>query len=275
MPAYLLIAFSPIVGYKRNQVSQKKPSFFKLPTVDQKSSTPHSMNQDEHIFNSQLRIYRKILVNNYMEHHQFYQSLHDFLVNNFSQPFSLLELGCGDASFMSRALLRTQVNSYTGVDLSNLSLQNAAKNMQIINCEQNFIQANLLEIIPNLEEKNQLFDGIFTGFVLHHLSFEQKAGVFEKISKLLTKNGIFLFMDVMRKTNETREQYLQKYLNYVGSWQQLNPEEMNLVKNHIISSDFPETEATIYNFAQDNFQKTEELYKDNVDTARFLVFYKS
>jgi hypothetical protein len=53
-----------------------------------------------------------------MEHREIYGVLHKLLTDYLPTPFSLLELGCGDASLTVQALLNTTVASYTGIDLS-------------------------------------------------------------------------------------------------------------------------------------------------------------
>ncbi|MBW4636573.1 MAG: class I SAM-dependent methyltransferase [Iphinoe sp. HA4291-MV1] len=74
-------------------------------------------------FNTQWKLYQKILSNNYMKHREIYGVLHKFLVSYFQKPFSLLDLGCGDASFAVQALLNTTITFYTGIDLSKSDLE--------------------------------------------------------------------------------------------------------------------------------------------------------
>ncbi len=47
-------------------------------------------------------IYRKVLINNYMHHQEIYQAVKDLLAEQWqNRPFKLLELGCGDGSFLA------------------------------------------------------------------------------------------------------------------------------------------------------------------------------
>ena len=70
--------------------------------------------QSNEFFNQQWSIYQKILSNNYMSHRECYALLHRFLVGYFHKPYSLLDLGCGDASFTVRSLLDTPIVAYKG-----------------------------------------------------------------------------------------------------------------------------------------------------------------
>ncbi|MBS9395755.1 MAG: class I SAM-dependent methyltransferase [Dolichospermum sp. LBC05a] len=74
--------------------------------------------QSDNYFKKNWEIYQKVLANNCMEHREIYGVLHKLLTDYLPAPFSLLELGCGDASSSVQALLNTTVASYTGIDLS-------------------------------------------------------------------------------------------------------------------------------------------------------------
>ena len=78
----------------------------------------NSSDPSNEFFNEQWELYQKVLSNNYMGHREIYNVLHEFLVNYYNKPFKMLDLGCGDASFSSQALLDTKINSYCGIDLS-------------------------------------------------------------------------------------------------------------------------------------------------------------
>ncbi|MDY7013154.1 MAG: ubiquinone biosynthesis protein UbiE, partial [Cyanobacteriota bacterium] len=67
------------------------------------SSKELSISSNE-FFNQQWQLYQKILFNNYMGHQEIYGVLHELLINDLKKPFSLLDLGCGDASFTAQAL---------------------------------------------------------------------------------------------------------------------------------------------------------------------------
>ncbi|NER49614.1 MAG: methyltransferase domain-containing protein [Symploca sp. SIO1B1] len=239
-----------------------------------KSREPSSYSNE--LFNEQWQLYQKILLNSYMKHQEIYGILHQWLVNNFQKPFSMLELGCGDASFTAQALSNTTIASYQGIDLSEAALLIAQSNMEPLPCRATFTQGELSEYVVELVQKQQEnFDLILSSFALHHLSFEQKDFVMGKLLHLLKNGGIFLLIDVFRSENEKREDYLKRYLEDVHkNWSQLTHQEYSLVEEHIRKSDFPETQSIFYSLAtKHGFTRKECLYHDTLDTTQMLCFY--
>lgn len=229
------------------------------------------------LFNNQWEVYEKILNNNYMEHRQFGESLNKFLASYFQRGFSMLDLGCGDASFTSTALLNTTISEYTGIDLSKSALDIARSNMAVIDCDRNFLQGNFLELIPELVLTNEdRFDVVLMSFSLHHLGIEEKEIVIHKIWDILQPNGVFILIDIVSQDNEDREAYIKRYLEGVrNNWSELAPEEYVMVEKHISTNDFPETQKTIYKLAKKHdFTQVENLWIDSANTAQSLCLYK-
>ena len=232
---------------------------------------------DNQFFNQKWQIYQKVLQGNYMEHRQLYNVVHQFLLTYFSAPFKLLELGCGDATFTAQALLDTKVSAYTGIDLSPEALAIAQEKMRSIPIKQTFLQGNLVELVPQLlAQQKQNFELIFSSYVLHHLNLKDKELIMEQIYHLLSDNGIFLLIDTVLPPQENRETFLSRYLNNVRqNWSTINPQEYLAIEEHMTSSDFPETQATLYSFAQQHgFDRCECLAQDSLNTAQLLCFYK-
>jgi cyclopropane fatty-acyl-phospholipid synthase-like methyltransferase len=240
-------------------------------------TTENSLNYSNEIFNSQWELYQKILNNNYMEHKEFYGILHNFIINYFQKPFTMLELGCGDASFSVQALLNSSITAYSGIDLSNTALEIANNNMALIDCEKNFTLGNFSTVISEISEnKEKKFDLILASFTLHHLTLEEKESIIGKLGHLLNEDGVFILIDITRKEKENREDYLKRYLNNINQhWSILKPEEISMVDEHISSSDFPETEETLFKIGRHyNFSSFECLYSDSCDTSKLLCFYR-
>jgi ubiquinone/menaquinone biosynthesis C-methylase UbiE len=235
----------------------------------------NSFEDTEQFFNQQWDLYQKVLAHNYMGHQELYAVLHQFLVSQYSTPFRMLDLGCGDASFSAQALVGTQLEAYWGVDLSESALELAHSNMAKLPGEKSFMQDNLLDWV--LEKgQSQNFDVILTSFALHHLSLEQKDALLAQLPQLLKTGGVFLLIDVMRQPNEARSAYIDRYLDNVRQfWSWLTPQEVARVEEHISSSDFPETQETFYALAQKHrFSRVDCLYRDPLDTAQLLCFHK-
>ena len=98
-----------------------------------------SSKQSNDFFDKQWCIYQKILNNNYMSHRECYDKLHRFLVGYFHKPYSLLDLGCGDASFTASGLSHTPIAAYKGIDLSETALEIAKNNLSELPCQKTFL----------------------------------------------------------------------------------------------------------------------------------------
>ncbi|KAB8319024.1 class I SAM-dependent methyltransferase [Tolypothrix campylonemoides VB511288] len=239
--------------------------------------TEDELFRPKEFFNQQWKTYQKVLNNNYMGHREIYSHLHELLVNYFQKPFTMLELGCGDASLTSQALLNTHIASYKGIDLSIPALEIAKQNITIVQCNATFTQGDFCELVAELAQSQQnTFDAIFMSFALHHLHLEQKDDFIGQLKPLLTPDGVFILIDIVRQEEEDRETYIKRYLEGVQKhWSLLTPEEYLMVENHITSSDFPETRSTFQEISQKHgFTRIDCLYHDPLDTTQLLCFYQ-
>ncbi len=233
-------------------------------------------------FNNQWEVYQKICSHNYMEHRQFCETLKTFLTSYFQKGFSMLDLGCGDASFTSYALLNTKISSYTGIDLSLAALDIANTNMTRLGLRHlkdylSLIQGDFLEVIPELALNNDnRFDVVLMCFSLHHLSLEEKEIILHNIWNLLRPNGVFILIDIFSQEDEDRDNYIKRYLDTVqNNWSELTPEEYAMVEKHISTNDFPESQKTIYGLAKKHdFPQIENLWINSANTAQSLCLYK-
>ena len=245
------------------------------PTRSEDTGSSHSPSNT--FFDKQWVIYQKVLKNNYMGHREIYAILHKFFSQYFHSPFSMLDLGCGDANYIARSLLNTKIAAYTGIDLSNSALTIAQENMMTLQCKKIFRRKDLYEVVNDpLENKNQKFDVIFASFALHHLTLRQKDIATHCIYQLLNDNGVFVLVDVVRQKGESRDTYLNRYLKDVRQrWSSLTSEEYTLIEEHITSNDLPETRETLQSLARKHgFAEKECLYIDALSTTQLLVFYK-
>jgi ubiquinone/menaquinone biosynthesis C-methylase UbiE len=233
---------------------------------------------DNTFFEQQWRIYQKILESDYMGHRAIYSILQQFWVKHFSRPFSLLELGCGDASFTCRSLSVAPVARDHGIDRSEEALRMARANTARLSCSKCFSQGDLLDLIRELSRvEEEGFDAIMTSFVLHHFSSDQKAEIIARLATLLKMKGVVLLIDVMRAEDEDRDTYLSRYLADVRQrWSRLSQAEYALVEEHISENDFPETRETLCAFARRyGFDRTACIYQDALNTTQFLVFHRA
>ena len=187
----------------------------------------------------------------------------------------MLDLGCGDACFTSKALLNTNVALYHGIDLSTPALEIAKENMVIIQCDTTFTEGDFSQLLFELgQDKENKFDVILISFALHHLHLGEK-DYFGQLKSLLASDGVFVLIDIVLKAQEDRESYIRRYLDGVQKyWSLLSPQEYSMVDNHISSSDFPETQQILQEISQKSgFSRIDCLYKDPLDTTQLLCFY--
>jgi SAM-dependent methyltransferase len=68
------------------------------------------------------------------------------------------------------------------------------------------------------------FDVIFSGFAVHHLDAAAKQELFHACAAKLAPGGRFILVDVVREEGQTREQYLEGYLNFMRTqWTAVRP----------------------------------------------------
>ena len=189
-------------------------------------------------------VYDQVLDYNYMHHDDIYRDVQGFLADRYeNRPFSLLDLGCGSARHLARALKGRSISHYIGYDLSDVALAHASGNLNGLGCPVELHQGELLE---GLRASGEEFDVIFTSFALHHLATAEKEMFFQSAYARLRKDGIPLLIDTMREEGEERPVYLDRYCAWLRSnCGTLSPVALDLLCAHIRSCDFPETALTL------------------------------
>lgn len=197
-------------------------------------------------FFDQKSAYGKIVKNNYMYHREMFQYLKIHLYERFhrqNKSFNLLDLGCGNAYYMSKTLEESKIEFYRGIDLSQESLDEAKVNIEKLDCDYELEKQDLnsdLEILFDLDQRK--YDVIWSSFFLHHLSNEKKELFFKFCKNALKPQGALLLVDGMRENYESREDTLEKFFKLVDEkWLNLSTEDRALIYEHVTSSDFPST----------------------------------
>jgi SAM-dependent methyltransferase len=210
-------------------------------------------------FRNSWQIYQEVLRHNYMEHREIYEGVSQYITEHYPRPFSLLELGCGDASRSSETLHGTPIKAYTGVDLAPTGLELAAENLSSLNCPIELIQGEMREF---LENSTSTYDLILISFALHHLTAVDKQKLLGQCWQHLASGGTMLLIDVFRHPRETRAQYLTRCGDYIRTqWQELSLADIDSIIGHIENSDFPESEEAVRVWAGEiGFDRVESLY---------------
>lgn len=231
------------------------------------------LNQDLKWFSERWNVYKNLIRNNYLYHYDIHSCLHKILAGHFSPtPFSLLDLGCGDASFIANTLKGTTVSRYYGIDLSEVALNEGEKNLKESGFKSTLLCGNVAESIVRLQGD---FDAIVCGYSLHHLTIQEKDAVFSHCRRVLRDGGLLLIYDIIRKRNEPRDEYLERYWNISERfWTRISKEEMAIIKAHALESDFPEDADYFLNQARKyGFKRVETFYQDVHETAALMCLY--
>lgn len=215
-------------------------------------------------------MYQQVIRYNYMEHAEVQQIIHRCLKHRYESSFSMLDLGCGDASFSANLLTNLPIHAYTGVDIAKNALELAHSSLQVLNCPVTLVQQDLLKFLASHGAK---FDVILSAFSIHHLSSEQKQLFLYHAKQRLNPGGILLFLDVFRKEEESRARYLQRYSENIRKyWVDLIPEYQKLLIEHIVDSDRPECESSVREWCKvAGFRIVELLYQGGRDTQKLLI----
>jgi SAM-dependent methyltransferase len=193
-------------------------------------------------------VYDQILDHNYMHHDEIFRDIGRFFAKRFdNRSFTLLDLGCGSARHLARALKGRSIGRYIGYDLSGVALAHAARNLNGLGCP---VELHRGELLQGLRAAGEEFDVIFTSFALHHLANAEKKMFFQSAYGRLCKNGILLLIDTMREEGEERPVYLDRYCAWLRSrCETLAPAALDLLCDHVRGNDFPETTATLSTMA--------------------------
>jgi SAM-dependent methyltransferase len=182
--------------------------------------------------------YKKVVDKDFMFHRALSLEVERGLRTRFGdRSYSLLDLGCGDASVFASILRRFPPRSYKGVDLSDTALALAAANLDALPCPVELAHGDMLSALDG----GAAYDAIHSSFVLHHLSSEEKAEFFLRAAHALAPGGLMLLVDTVREEDETRDDYLRHYLGWIDSdWDGLSSVEKKAIFEHISSSDWPD-----------------------------------
>ncbi len=193
---------------------------------------------DNGFFVDSWAVYKKLVAENYMFHREIYAKLKAWLAGR-GQPFSLLDLGCGDAANLAGIARDLPVSRYCGVDLSEVALELAAQNLHGLNCPIALCRSDMLAY---LESGTTPYDVIFTSFAFHHLNPDEMQRFLAACRHRLSPGGQLVLVDVIRDEGQPLKDYLDAFCEAMRhDWVRLNPEELSHTIRHVRESDRPAT----------------------------------
>jgi trans-aconitate methyltransferase len=205
------------------------------------------------LFTQQWASYRAVVEHDLMEHQAVAAAtaaaLESWLAARGDQAAAprLLDLGCGDLALLAPLLRRLPLASYTGLDLSAQVLPLAQKALGEVPYPCQWVEADLLAWAgAPAGGSEECFEIIHSAFAIHHLSDSEKPRLLDNLRHRIAPGGLFLWVDVFREPGESRDAYVQRYLERIASsWQPLSAEQQQHVGQHLASCDIPADRAAI------------------------------
>jgi SAM-dependent methyltransferase len=210
------------------------------------------------------KVFQLARAHNYLRHRETHRTLRRFLQSRFPGPFTVLDLGCGDAREMARTLDYLPVTRYVGVDTSPELLAVAEKNL------------GRLRVLCSLREQDALaflcgrgarVEVIWLGLFLHHFPRSLKRELFTLARQRLRPGGCLLAHDPMLREDETRASYLQRLARACRrEWRAIAPADKTVLHRHWSRHGRQERFSTLARLAHGaGFSRSEILYRDPQD----------
>lgn len=201
---------------------------------------------------AQWEVYKSIIDRDFMRHREISAAIHTFVKGLFQKRFSLLDLGCGDATSIPPTFAGTPLAHYTGVDASAAALEAARRNLASAPFDVKLVESDLMaHLTAAAVPDGPRFDVMLAGYVIHHLSIEEKQRFFACCREVLASAGAIVFYDLFRQPGETRKEFVTAYTGLIASRWGLVGETLDDTCRHVREHDFPETVATITALARD------------------------
>jgi SAM-dependent methyltransferase len=155
--------------------------------------------------------YARVVGGNYMFHQELGVAIRAALSDHFrKRPFSLLDLGCGDAATLAPVLQDFSVKHYRGADLSEAALAVARHNLSELGCPVDLHHADMCDELAAAAQK-------------------------------LASDGVMLLVDVVREEDQPLDVYHNAYTGWLrASMTALAASEHDAICEHIVHNDFPE-----------------------------------
>jgi hypothetical protein len=209
-------------------------------------------------FQQQWATYQKLVDSDALSHQEVGSILHDALAA-LPQPFAFLDIACGDAGQMKKALAGTKVRHYHGIDLSEPALALAAKNLADVPFA---VELDHRDFVAALERRPEPADAGWCGLSIHHLTTEAKLKLLQAICGS-TSNFLMIYEPTLAE-GEDREGYLARFRRVNRPlWPFMSDDEWAQIDHHVTTSDLPETAQTWCDLGrQAGFSDSREVFCD-------------
>lgn len=196
------------------------------------------MSEAVHAFFSQWEIYRLCIEHNTLHHREVGEILRRELLAR-TEPFTFLDLACGDADLTAAALQETKVSAYTGVDFSAPALALAANKIAELGCPRTLHEADFTDF---LRQNKESFDVIYLGLSLHHLEAEAKREMMTHLHRATAPGGTFYLFEPILHAGENREGYVARWTAAMdGPYDPFPPAAREALRDHVRESERPES----------------------------------
>jgi len=228
-----------------------------------------AMSEAVHAFFSQWDIYRLCIEHNTLFHREVGEILGRELRAR-TEPFTFLDLACGDADLTASALRGSSVSAYIGVDFSAPALALAADKIAGLGCPRTLHEADFTEF---LRVNSENFDVIYLGLSLHHLERETKRETMKHLRRATAPRGTFYMFEPILHGGEEREGYVQRWVNAMdGPYDPFPEAARKALRDHVTESERPESTDDYRSFAREaGFTHGEILF---TDPGSFYALFK-
>lgn len=209
-------------------------------------------------FRKQWATYQKVVDHDSLAHKEVGAILHETL-KSLTKPFSFLDIACGDAGQMKRALSDTEVRHYHGLDLSEPALELAAKNLDGAPFD---VELDCGDFVEALNKRPQPTDVAWCSLSIHHLATEGKRKLLKAIHG---QTGDFsMIYEPTLAAGEDREAYLKRFAAVNRpAWNFLSGDEWTTIDQHVATCDLPESAETWLELGrQAGFSKATQIFLD-------------
>jgi ubiquinone/menaquinone biosynthesis C-methylase UbiE len=189
----------------------------------------------------QRTMYDAVVAGDYMRHAQLIAALQAW-AQRFGQPLRIVDLGCGDASLAASSFAGATVERYVGIDLAESSIEQARVSTAAWQGRVELICGNLFDALHGMVAESA--NVVLASYSLHHFSTVDKGRLLGEISRVLEPRGALLWIDVVRDEGQSRDECVNGLAADIRRhWTLLSVEERERAAEHVLTSDFPETEG--------------------------------